>query len=139
MKQDFYFDFEIPWNTIILGQFLSTKSFFKKYLNFIHRGMCTPHMFEEKQLQISRGDDYNKFYLLTLFDSISMTGSMTFSHGVWVSGFGWLTVSKHTYHKFTYKFLMMPFLVTIWFCLSACLPQCNAWQEFPEILRRNLI
>ena len=32
-----------------------------------------------KQHQISRGDNYNEFYLLTLFDCISIT----FSHRVW--------------------------------------------------------
>ena len=72
--------------------------------------------FRGKQHQISRGDNYNNFYLLSSFDHISFTSS----HGV--GGWGlrvgvwdcsWWVVRKHTLLP------LMLFLVTIWCCLPA--------------------
>ena len=49
-------------------------------------------MLGDKQHQISRGDNYNKFYLLLLFDH--------WGFGVWVCN--WWVVRTHTCLKFTH-------------------------------------
>ena len=69
----------------------------------------------DKQHQVSLGDNYNEWYLLTLIDSIWMT----FSFGVLGMGYGvWLVVRSS---------LIINFSKTIWYCLLAhCdLSDCN--------------
>ena len=61
------------------------------------------YSFGGKRHQISHGDNFKKFYSLTLFDIISITFSHT-GLGIGVWGCNWWAVCMHTLLKFTFKF-----------------------------------
>ena len=95
--------------------------------------MTLTNLVRGRQHQISRGENYTKFYLLLLYDRRSVTSSHGFwGLAVWGPVGGWY--KQKLVKSLFLKFTTMLFLITIRCCLPACfaIRECAMWSIPPS-------